>query len=64
MEIMMFLTCFIQVITLQVSVFPDPAGPEGAPPSFMLRALINVLIALSVNGVITKRFAFPKYSKP
>ena len=50
--------------TLHVSVFPDPAGPDGAPPSFMFRAHINVLIALSVNGVITRRLAFPKYSNP
>ena len=56
--------CYIKNFTLQVSVFPDPAGPEGDPPSFMLRALINVLIALSVNGVITKRLAFPRYSNP
>ena len=47
-----------------VSVFPDPAGPEGAPPSFMLSALINVLRARSVRGVITRRLALPRYSKP
>ena len=47
-----------------VSVFPDPAGPEGAPPSFILRAHIKVMIALSVKGVMTRRLAFPKYSKP
>ena len=53
-----------EYVTLQVSVFPDPAGPEGAPPSFILRALIKVLIALSVKGVITRRLALPKYSNP
>ena len=50
--------------TLQVSVFPDPAGPEGAPPSFKFSALNNVIMARSVKGVITRRLVLPKYSKP
>ena len=48
-----FCTCFATAFarSLQVSVLPDPAGPSGAPPKFIFKAPINVLNALSVNGV-------------
>jgi len=42
-------------------VLPVPAGPAGDPPKFNLSAPISVMNHLSVSGVITSLFEFPRY---
>ena len=54
--------CVSALIPLVVSVLPVPAGPSGAPPSFICRAPIKVRYARSVRGVTTRREETPRYS--
>ena len=48
--------------SLQLSVFPVPAGPAGFEPSLICRAPVIVIQQRSVSGVITSRVVGPKYS--
>ena len=50
--------------SLDDSVLPVPAGPAGAPPSFMRYAEVRVSQQRSVSGVTTRRDATPWYSNP
>jgi hypothetical protein len=45
-----------------LSVFPVPAGPEGAAPNFKWRAPVIVSQHLSVKGVMTILDVTPRYS--
>ena len=46
------------------SVLPVPAGPAGAAPSWLDKALVMVIQHLSVRGVITNLVVGPMYSYP
>ncbi len=48
--------------SLQLSVFPVPAGPYGLAPNFICKAPVIVIQHLSVKGVITNLVIAPKYS--
>jgi len=50
--------------SLVLSVFPVPAGPDGAPPNFRCKAPVMVSQHLSVKGVITILVVAPRYSYP
>ena len=47
-----------------LSVFPVPAGPDGAAPSLSYNAPVIVSQHLSVKGVITILVVAPRYSCP
>ena len=47
-----------------LSVLPVPAGPEGAAPSLIERAVVIVIQHLSVKGVTTSLLKAPRYSYP
>lgn len=51
------------VIYLDVSVLPDPAGPEAAENLNIAYDYDIVTYIFIVKGVITKRYVLPKYSK-
>ena len=44
------------------SVFPVPAGPAGAAPSWLVKAFVMVIQHLSVKGVMTNLVVGPRYS--